>query len=124
VAFVGDAALASDPMWGVGCGWAFQSAEWLAEQVGPALGSGGDVDAGLQRYRKLHRRRLGPHHFMISDLSTGRQANPFERAMYAAAAHDERVFEAFEAVGARRKSPASVFDPRVLARVVRAEKTR
>jgi hypothetical protein len=44
--------------------------------------------------------------------------------MYAAAAHDERVFEAFEAVGARRKSPASVFDPRVLARVVRAEKTR
>ena len=124
VAFVGDAALASDPLWGVGCGWAFQSAEWLAEQVGPALGSGGDVDAGLERYRKLHRRRLGPHHFMISDLATGRPANPFERAMYAAAAHDERVFEAFEAVGARRKSPASVFDPRVLARVVRAEKTR
>jgi len=24
VAFVGDAALASDPLWGVGCGWAFQ----------------------------------------------------------------------------------------------------
>jgi hypothetical protein len=33
---------------------------------------------------------------MISDLATGRPANPFERAMYAAAAHDERVFEAFD----------------------------
>ena len=32
LAFVGDAALASDPLWGVGCGWAFQSAEWLAER--------------------------------------------------------------------------------------------
>jgi hypothetical protein len=27
---VGDAAIAADPMWGVGCGWAFQSGEWLA----------------------------------------------------------------------------------------------
>ena len=38
VALVGDAALAADPLWGVGCGWAFQSGEWLAEEVGPALG--------------------------------------------------------------------------------------
>jgi flavin-dependent dehydrogenase len=124
VAFVGDAALASDPLWGVGCGWAFQSAEWLAEEVGPALGSGGDVDAGLERYRKLHRRRLGPHHFLIADLATARPANPFEKAMYRAAAHDEKVFEAFEGVGSRRKSPATVLDPRVLARIVRGEKTR
>ena len=124
MAFVGDAALASDPLWGVGCGWAFQSAEWLAEEVGPALGSGGDVDAGLERYRRVHRRRLGPHHFLIADLSSGRPANPFEKAMYSAGAHDERVFAAFESVGSRRKSPATMLDPRVLARVVRAEKTR
>ena len=32
LAFVGDAALASDPLWGVGCGWAFQSADWLVEE--------------------------------------------------------------------------------------------
>ncbi len=124
MAFVGDAALASDPLWGVGCGWAFQSAEWLAEEVGPALGSGGDVDAGLERYRKLHRRRLGPHHFLIADLASARPANPFEKAMYRAAAHDPKVYAAFEGVGSRRKSPATMFDPRVLARVVRAEKTR
>jgi 2-polyprenyl-6-methoxyphenol hydroxylase-like FAD-dependent oxidoreductase len=29
MAFVGDAAQASDPIFGVGCGWAFQSADWL-----------------------------------------------------------------------------------------------
>jgi menaquinone-9 beta-reductase len=33
LALVGDAALAADPLWGVGCGWAFQSAEWLVDSV-------------------------------------------------------------------------------------------
>ena len=37
LALVGDAALAIDPLWGVGCGWALQSAEWLADSVSPAL---------------------------------------------------------------------------------------
>src|SRR5205807_2296056 len=31
LALVGDAALAIDPLWGVGCGWAAQSAEWLRQ---------------------------------------------------------------------------------------------
>jgi flavin-dependent dehydrogenase len=33
LALVGDAAVTADPLWGVGCGWAFQSAEWLADSV-------------------------------------------------------------------------------------------
>lgn len=49
VAFVGDAALAADPFWGVGCGWAFQSSEWLVAETAPALLGGGDVDAALDR---------------------------------------------------------------------------
>src|SRR3954470_20090515 len=36
LALIGDAALATDPLFGVGCGWAFQSSEWLAESVKPA----------------------------------------------------------------------------------------
>jgi flavin-dependent dehydrogenase len=124
MALVGDAALASDPLWGVGCGWAFQSAEWLAEEVGPALASGGDVDAGLERYRKRHRRRLGPHHFTIADLSSGRKANPFERRMYRAAADDTVVYEAFEGIGSRRCSPLTIFKPGVLWHVLRPEPTR
>ena len=52
IAFVGDAALACDPFWGVGCGWAFQSADWLVEETAAALAGGGDLDAGLERYRR------------------------------------------------------------------------
>jgi flavin-dependent dehydrogenase len=116
LAFVGDAALASDPLWGVGCGWAFQSAEWLADEVAPAL-HGGDLDAALERYRQLHRRRLGLHHFLIADLATTRPANPFERALYRASARDETVLRAFEGVGSRRRSPVTMLDPRVLVRL-------
>ncbi|HEY8583742.1 MAG TPA: NAD(P)/FAD-dependent oxidoreductase, partial [Capillimicrobium sp.] len=36
LALVGDAALAIDPLWGVGCGWAMQSGAWLADAVAPA----------------------------------------------------------------------------------------
>src|SRR5207245_104227 len=49
VAFVGDAALAADPVWGVGCGWALQSAEWLAEETGDALDSRSALAAALER---------------------------------------------------------------------------
>ena len=35
------------PSSGVGCGWAFQSAEWLVEASADALVGGGDLDAAL-----------------------------------------------------------------------------
>jgi flavin-dependent dehydrogenase len=35
MAFAGDAALTSDPVFGIGCGWALQSAEWLGRHRGP-----------------------------------------------------------------------------------------
>ncbi len=117
LAFVGDAALASDPLWGVGCGWAFQSAEWLAEQLGPALRGADHVDGALERYHRIHRRRLGPHHFVIADLASARPANPIERAMYRGATHDETILRVFEGVGSRRKSPANLFRPDVFAHV-------
>jgi flavin-dependent dehydrogenase len=120
LAFVGDAALASDPLWGVGCGWAFQSAEWLVDATADAV-AGRDphaLDAALERYRRTHLRRLGPHHAMIADLATARRANPLERALYRAAVDDDAVFSAFEAIGARRRSPATLFTPRMVARLV------
>ena len=120
LAFVGDAALASDPLWGVGCGWAFQSADWLVEETASALVDGADLDAALERYRRAHRRRIGPHHFLIADLSSGRRANALERMMYRACARDARVARRFEAVGSRRRSPATMFTPRSVVRMVRA----
>lgn len=119
VAFVGDAALAADPLWGVGCGWAFQSADWLVQETGDALHDRDQLDAALERYRRIHRRRLLGHFLMISDIASGRPINPIERRMYRAAARDRVVRRAFERVGSRRRSPASVLDPRVLARAVR-----
>jgi menaquinone-9 beta-reductase len=102
IAFVGDAALASDPLWGVGCGWAFQSAEWFVDETADALVRRGDLDAALDSYRRVHKKRLGPHHFLIADLASARRANPMERALYRGAVKDDDVFHAFEAIGARR----------------------
>jgi flavin-dependent dehydrogenase len=119
LAFVGDAALASDPLWGVGCGWAFQSAEWLVEETADALLGGGDLDGALDSYRRVHRRRLGLHHFLISDIATARAANPVERAMYRSAVTDDHVYRVFEAIGSRRQSPAALFAPRTLAHLAR-----
>jgi 2-polyprenyl-6-methoxyphenol hydroxylase-like FAD-dependent oxidoreductase len=119
LAFVGDAALASDPLWGVGCGWAFQSAEWLVEETADALLGGGELDGALDSYRRVHRRRLGLHHFLISDIATARPANPVERAMYRSAVTDDHVYRVFEATGSRRRSPAALFAPRTLAHLAR-----
>ena len=119
LAFVGDAALAADPLWGVGCGWAFQSAEWLVEETAHALDGGEDLDRALEHYRRVHRRRLLPHYLMISDIASGRPINPIERRLYRSAARDPVVRRAFEQVGSRRRSPASMLRPRLLARIAR-----
>jgi 2-polyprenyl-6-methoxyphenol hydroxylase-like FAD-dependent oxidoreductase len=120
IAFVGDAALAGDPFWGIGCGWAFQSAEWLADEAGPALAGGGDLDAALGRYRRTHFRRLAPHHLPMVDFSSGRPSNLIERTMWRAASRDPEVVRAVERVASRNSAPLSVLTPRTLARAVRA----
>jgi len=38
LAFVGDAAVSGDPLFVVGCGWALQEAEWLADAIAPGPG--------------------------------------------------------------------------------------
>ena len=40
--------------------------------------------------------------------------------MYRSAVTDDQVYRAFEAIGARRRSPAALFAPGTLARLVRA----
>ncbi len=92
LAFVGDAAQASDPIFGVGCGWAFQSADWLAEEVGPALyGSDQELDRALRAYARRHRRELGAHHWLISDYSSARRFSPIEKLIYSTAARDTEL---------------------------------
>ena len=105
LALVGDAALAIDPLCGVGCGWALQSAEWLADSVAPALRGGEPLDAGLDRYRRRHRRGLRGHTFQINDYASGRRFSAPERAMFAAAARDPKVAARFDDLGTRSAKP-------------------
>jgi len=124
VAFVGDAALAADPLFGVGIGWAFQSAEWLVDETADALLDGGDLDAALRRYRRKFLRRLGPHHFQIADYASGRRMRPEERALYRAGARDSVINRLVEEVGSRRHSPLRALNPRLAPRVLRAQLAR
>jgi flavin-dependent dehydrogenase len=111
LALIGDAALATDPIFGVGCGFAFQSGEWLADSVSPALQGVESLDNCLRRYRKRHRRQLGMHARLIHDYSTGRKFDAVERAMMRTAVRDPQAAALFEAVGTRRKTPPQLLLP-------------
>jgi 2-polyprenyl-6-methoxyphenol hydroxylase-like FAD-dependent oxidoreductase len=108
LALIGDAALATDPLFGVGCGWALQSAEWLADSVVPALQGKQPLDTALARYRRAHQRRLRGHAGMIHDYATGRQFNRIERILFSAAAWDPKVAISFGRFGTRNAPPSSL----------------
>ncbi|MDX6610557.1 MAG: hypothetical protein QOF85_2482 [Solirubrobacterales bacterium] len=118
LALVGDAAMAVDPLFGVGCGWAFQSAEWLAASVAPALRGDEALQAGLARYRRRHRRGLRGHATLINEYASGRKMSPGERLVFSGAARDQRVAETFDAFGTRCIGPSRAFAsmlPRAIA---------
>jgi 2-polyprenyl-6-methoxyphenol hydroxylase-like FAD-dependent oxidoreductase len=118
LALVGDAALATDPLFGVGCGWALQSGEWLADSMTPALRGLEPLQVGLDRYRRRHRRELRGHAFFIHDYSNGRRMRLGERATLAAATRDPKVAATFEAFATRRIKATRMFAetvPRALA---------
>jgi 2-polyprenyl-6-methoxyphenol hydroxylase-like FAD-dependent oxidoreductase len=119
LAFIGDAALATDPLFGVGCGWAFQSAEWLVDETRSALLDRGDLDVALERYRRSFRRRLGPHHMQIADYSTARSMRLDERILFRAAANDPVVGAAVEEFATRRRTVLRLLDPRLTPRILR-----
>jgi menaquinone-9 beta-reductase len=127
LAFVGDAAMAADPLWGVGCGWAFQSGEWLAEELAPALdgvGSEAGIDAAIERYRKRHRRELLGHFLATSGYSTGRRFTPLDRLLMSAAAKDEAAADGFHAFGSRSIKPTDPEFARLVRRAARVGLTR
>jgi menaquinone-9 beta-reductase len=124
MALIGDAALASDPLWGIGCGWAFQSAEWLVDATAEALRRGADPTAGLRRYRRTHRRRLAGHDFLICDYSRLRNFNLVERLVFGAAVHDPATALHFHAFGTRSIGVTRFLAPRPLARAARVLATQ
>jgi flavin-dependent dehydrogenase len=101
LALVGDAALATDPLFGVGCGWALQSAEWLADSVAWPLRTGEPLQRGLDAYRRRFVRGLRGHARLCGDYATGRPFNPMERLLFSACTRDARMASTFEAFGTR-----------------------
>lgn len=88
LAFIGDAAMASDPLWANGCGRAFQSAAWLVDATAEALVSSYGLDRALRRYRRRHRRELFPFYLQSSHFSAARRLLPHERLLISSAAKD------------------------------------
>jgi flavin-dependent dehydrogenase len=117
IAFVGDAALATDPLFGVGLAFAFQSAQWLVDETTGALDGGQELDHALRRYGRKFLWRLGPHHLQIADFSTARKATPLERRLFRTATRDPEVARAFGEILARERSPLRLWDPRIAARL-------
>lgn len=125
LALVGDAALTTDPLSGVGCGWALQSAEYLADSVAPALVGGAPLEHALARYRRK-RRPLVRHAYFINDLATGRRMNPAERMLFAAASRDEEIATWIDHLGMRLIEPQTIVAalPRAIAANTRHALTR
>lgn len=116
IALIGDAALTSDPLWGVGCGWALESGQWLATAVGPALAADGDLGRALDDYRRRHRRGLRGHQHLVTDYATARGFNPFERLMFSAAARDAHMARHMHLFASRLIGPLRFLNPLALAR--------
>lgn len=125
LAFVGDAALAADPLWGVGCGWALQSAEWLAQAVAPALqGTATELDVALQTYAERHREGLAAHEEFCSAYSVGKRFNPGEKLLFRAAARDEQLATRMALMGGRWITPQQLLTPATFARMIRVNLSR
>jgi 2-polyprenyl-6-methoxyphenol hydroxylase-like FAD-dependent oxidoreductase len=114
LALVGDAALAADPLWAVGCGWALQSAEWLADVVAAES----DLDRALARYRRRHRSRLLAHHVVSSSYSSGRAFLPHERLFLKAGPRDARTASRVAGFGERLLGVSDLLSPRSVGRAL------
>lgn len=124
LALVGDAALTSDPVVGVGCGWALQSASWLVDETAPALLEHGDLDGALKSYRARHHRELGPHQMLIARGSRGHLPSRAERMVFSAAAKDPVIARRFHDYSTRNAPPRSVMGPGTMLRSLWVDATR
>ncbi|MFF3210173.1 NAD(P)/FAD-dependent oxidoreductase [Streptomyces sp. NPDC002886] len=121
LALIGDAALTGDPLWGVGCGWALESATWLAEAVAPAAAAPDaagrrGLDRSLKRYAGKHGRKLSGHQTLAIDFAKSRPFNPAEELVFAAAARDAAMARHMHRFASRLIGPVRFLNPVVLAK--------
>ncbi len=124
LAFVGDAAVVTDWVWGVGITWALRSAEWLVDATADALLSNGDVDRALARYRQRHRSALRGHYWSISDFSTARPLRTVEKLFLSAAVKDPATARHLLAFGSRSIGLLQFLSPLAVGRALWVGATR
>jgi menaquinone-9 beta-reductase len=118
VAFVGDALMSIDPLWGVGCGFAFQAAEWLVNALAPALRRGQPAARALRTYATRVFWQFGGHRFFINDYARRHDFNALERLAFSAAAKDQEFAQLLHAFGARMIGPSRLLSPANILRAV------
>lgn len=116
-AAIGDAAFAPDPLWGVGCGWAFQTAGWLVDHTTAALKSKSGVDKALKRYGWHHYLAMKGHHLVMKDVARSARFPIMMRAFLYAAARDSKLANLLLDFGARRIGVARLLAPDVTSRL-------
>jgi flavin-dependent dehydrogenase len=125
LALVGDAAMACDPLPGVGCGFAFQSAEWLADTLGPALaGDARRIDGALSAYAGRRRKGFAEHARLISSYSAGRRFDPFLKLLYRGAAKDQELANRAMLVAGRWITPREMLKEGTFGRLLRVNMRR
>lgn len=120
VALIGDAALSIDPLYGVGCGWALQSGEMLAEAVGDALTQGASMERGLRAYRRRIMLEIYSHGVQGAGYSRGRPLNRMERFVMKRAARDPGVEEQMIRIVTRSVSLFELMGPKRTMQLLRA----
>ncbi|MCB5163959.1 NAD(P)/FAD-dependent oxidoreductase [Streptomyces bambusae] len=109
-------ALTGDPLWGVGCGWALQTAQWLAEAVAPAATGRGDLDKALKAYARRHQRTLLPHQHIAVDFARARPFNRMEQLMFSAATRDAALARHMHRFAGRFIGPLRFLNPAAVTR--------
>jgi menaquinone-9 beta-reductase len=115
LALVGDAATTGDPVPAVGCGWAFRSAEWLADATIPALAGTLDLRRGLAHYRRSHR-FIDQHDRQCRRESRAAPPGWPERLVLRAMTRDAELRRAVYLMRMRAVPVAAVQNPATLAR--------
>lgn len=118
-ALVGDAAFSIDPLYGVGCGWAFQSGELLADAVAPALVSGSSLSRPLRRYRRAVTRLIVPFSLQMTGYSRGRALSRMEKFAMRRAARNPAVEQSFIRIVTRNISPFTLASPKEVLKLLR-----
>ena len=118
VCFVGDALMSLDYLWGTGCGFALQQAQWLVDTTATAVKNGTVLDSALLRYSRMVKKSHGMHRFLINDFSRRHDLNWIETLMFSAATKDVKCAQHLHTFGARLISPMQFISPRAILRAL------